>query len=608
MTVERNGDLAVTETIAVQAEGRDIRRGILRDFPTDYRRRDGGKVEVGFDVLSVTRDGAAESYTTERLSNGVRVRIGSADRLLNTGPHDLRDPLPHHAADRILPRLRRALLERDRHRLDLRDRRSRSPHHAPRTGARSSRPRSIPGRRARADRTRAIVEQQPGRIVFRTTRPLPPNNGLTVAAAWQKGVVTPPGAAQQAQWLLADNQALAVSLIGLILAGLYYLVAWMLVGRDPPKGTIIPLFGPPAGMSAAGVRYVDQMGFDNRAFTAAIIELGVNGHLKLSDHGKISTVTRNSGGKPVGAAEAGLEKALFQSDRSLALTQTNHERISAASAALKAVLVGAYKGKLFANNLLWSSLGLLLAIVAVIATVVTVAQTYPSDQVAGSIAGLLIPVLPVMFAAGLAQSAWRAHAGATGRLVAAVIVVAVALAIGLGVTFFNTHGVFSFLPVVLTAVLAFLAVLAFAWLQAPTVAGRKVKDEIDGFREYLGVAEEERLEYLNPPDKTPELFERFLPYAVALDVENTWAKRFAGVLAAAAAGAAAGYAASSWYSGNRDIANDPVSFANHIGSELSTTIASASTPPGSSGGSSGGGSSGGGSSGGGGGGGGGSGW
>ena len=34
VTVERNGDLAVTETIAVQAEGKEIRRGILRDFPT----------------------------------------------------------------------------------------------------------------------------------------------------------------------------------------------------------------------------------------------------------------------------------------------------------------------------------------------------------------------------------------------------------------------------------------------------------------------------------------------------------------------------------------------------------------------------------------------
>jgi|GEM_PF-2339514 hypothetical protein len=31
-------------------------------------------------------------------------------------------------------------------------------------------------------------------------------------------------------------------------------------------------------------------------------------------------------------------------------------------------------------------------------------------------------------------------------------------------------------------------------------------DEMEGFREYLKVAEEERLNLENPPEKTPELF------------------------------------------------------------------------------------------------------
>ena len=126
----------------------------------------------------------------------------------------------------------------------------------------------------------------------------------------------------------------------------------------------------------------------------------------------------------------------------------------------------------------------------------------------------------------------------------------------------HSRGFIEVLPGVAPAVLASFAGLAFGWLQAPSVEGRKIMDQIDGLREYLSVAEEERLEYLNPPDKTPETFERFLPYAVALDLENTWAKRFAGVLAAAAVGAAAGHAASSWYSGNHDIARDPVSFTD----------------------------------------------
>ena len=134
-------------------------------------------------------------------------------------------------------------------------------------------------------------------------------------------------------------------------------------------------------------------------------------------------------------------------------------------------------------------------------------------------------------------------------------------------------------------------------------------DQIEGFRQYLSVAEEDRLEYLNPPKKTPELFEKFLPYAIALDVENAWAKKFAGVLAAAGVATAV----SSWYSGDHDSTHDVTSFADRLGSSLPQTISSAASPPGSSGGGGGSdfsssGSSGGGSSGGGGGGGGGSGW
>ena len=134
--------------------------------------------------------------------------------------------------------------------------------------------------------------------------------------------------------------------------------------------------------------------------------------------------------------------------------------------------------------------------------------------------------------------------------------------------------------------------------------GRKVMDEIDGFKQYLGVAEEDRLNYLHPPEKTPELFERYLPYSVALDVENRWAEKFAGVLAAAAA---AGAATVAWYASDRSSDTDWSSFATRVGDTLASTVASASTAPGSSGGGSSG-SSGGGSSGGGGGGGGGSGW
>jgi uncharacterized membrane protein len=144
-----------------------------------------------------------------------------------------------------------------------------------------------------------------------------------------------------------------------------------------------------------------------------------------------------------------------------------------------------------------------------------------------------------------------------------------------------------------------LAISAFWWIAAPTREGRQVLDRIAGFRQYLSIAEGERLDRMTPPKDTPELFERYLPYAIALGVENRWAERFEGVLAAAAA---EGRQQFGWYSGSNSPWSNPTGFVGSVGSSLASAVSSASTAPGSSSGSGGGGSSGGGGGGGGGGG------
>jgi uncharacterized membrane protein YgcG len=607
VAVERNGDLSVTETIRVQAEGREIRRGILRDFPTIYTGNNGVRVEVGFEVQSVTRDGAPENFTTEPLANGVRVRIGSADRVLTNGPHtyDIRyrttrqigffadyDELYWNATGTGWT-----------FRIDLAEARITLPERVPfRQSA------FYTGAQGAQGKDAAVVEQQPGRIVFRTTRPLPPHNGLTVAAAWQKGVVEAPSAAQRATYWLQDNLAVPIALGGLALVLGFYTYAWLRVGRDPPRGTIIPLFGPPDGMSAAAVRYVENEGFDQRCFTAAIIDVAVNGHLKLSGTGKSTTIERRDGGKPVAPAERTMASKLFATKPSLVLDQANHEPIGKARDALQQGLKEAYLGKLFANNFGWSALGLVLALVLIVAIIAAIANTHGQDQAALLVVGLLAPTPFIAFASAMIYAGWQRERHGALLIVGGIAIALIAVAAGLFVMYWGARGLLDLVPAIASYTLASIVGIAFRWLQAPTVAGRRIMDQIEGFRLYLGVAEEDRLEAMNPPDKTPELFERFLPYAVALDVENTWAKRFAGVLAAAGA-AATGAAVGSWYAGQDNWSSNPVAFADHLGGSLSQTIAAAATPPGSSGGDSGGGgSSGGGSSGGGGGGGGGSGW
>src|SRR5262249_35443446 len=143
-------------------------------------------------------------------------------------------------------------------------------------------------------------------------------------------------------------------------------------------------------------------------------------------------------------------------------------------------------------------------------------------------------------------------------------------------------------------------------MPAYSVAGRKLEDHIDGLKLYMSVADADELRRMKAPPQTPEEFARLFPYAVALDVEKTWADRFTKLLGLAAVGAAAGAYYSSDH-GFSALGSGGGGFSDSI-SRLGDTISSASTPPGSSSGSSDGGGGGGGSSGGGGGGGGGSGW
>jgi uncharacterized membrane protein YgcG len=353
-------------------------------------------------------------------------------------------------------------------------------------------------------------------------------------------------------------------------------------------------------MSAAAVRFVERMGFDDRCFTAAIIDLGVNGHVKLTGDGKQTVIEHRDGGKPVGSPERDLELKLFAGKPSLQLTQANYEPLGKAKTALQVRLAQTHDGTLFTDNYLWSGLGLVLSAALLGAVVFLVINTHDSDSSALLLVSMTIPVVPIVGGAFLIRAGLRRDTFGTLLIAVGAVLVAASVLGGLVVIGVGAPGPADMLPAIAAYTLVPLAFLGFHWLQAPTVAGRGIMDRIEGFRQYLGVAEEDRLNALNPPDKTPELFERFLPYAIALDVENRWAKRFAGVLAAAGTSAAV----STWYAGSRDWRNDPVGFANHLGGALSNTISSAASPPGSSGG----GSSGGGSSGGGGGGGGGSGW
>ncbi len=63
-------------------------------------------------------------------------------------------------------------------------------------------------------------------------------------------------------------------------------------------------------------------------------------------------------------------------------------------------------------------------------------------------------------------------------------------------------------------------------LKRETVAGNKIATDAKGFKMFLAATEKDQLNFRNPPDRTPELFEKYLPYALALGVEQLWSEHF----------------------------------------------------------------------------------
>jgi uncharacterized membrane protein YgcG len=601
VVVHPDASMTVTEDITVKATGRQIRRGIVRDFPTTYRDRLGKTVTVGFKVLEVLRDGQTEPYHIQLAANGVKIYIGQKKVFLRPGVYTY---TIRYQVDRELGFFQdfdelywnvtgngwTFPIDRAEAVIEL-------P-----SGAKIRRYAAYTG--YQGERGHDVTVKPGDRdIVFTTTRGLAPKEGLTVAVAWPKGVVHEPSGQEKVGFFLRDNQAMAVGCVWLVLLLGFYLWAWYQVGRDPAKGTIIPLFSPPRGFSPAGVRFVSRMGFDDKAFAAAVVDMAVKGAVQIQeDGGDYTLVRRDAGQAPLARGEQLIAARLFPGGGSIKLENENHTRIKSAIDALKKNLTTELEKIYFVTNSGYLGAGIGITLLGVGLVVIMAPDKPPA--LFGSL-WLTIWTIGCYFLAVTAYQRWRALSRdfGLGKFIGALGTTLFALPFFIGEIF--GAGIFAkavSVPAVVTlAAMAFLDALFYHLLKAPTLSGRKVMDQIEGFKLYLSVAEKERLNLLNPPEKTPELFEKYLPYALALDVENAWSEQFAEVLARA--GTEDQPYTPVWYSGSSWDGFHTSRFADSLGNSFAGAISSSSTAPGSSAGSDGGGFSGGG-----GGGGGGSGW
>jgi hypothetical protein len=609
ITVNLDRTMEVTETITVQSAGEQIRHGIYRDFPTRYKDRLGNNYSVTFDVVGVERDGKAEPYRTEDLSNGVRVYFGSSAFDLPPGLHTYRftyrtsrqlgffkdhDELSWNvtgngwgfridraSATVVLPETVRQQIQG----LDGF------------TGYQNEKGKAFVSGRGRT-----------GNPTFRAGHLLP-HQDLSIVITWPKGLIAPPTAAEKRKEFIQDNKGIALGVIGLLVVWAYYFIAWWMVGRDPKPGTIVPFYEPQDNLSAAGMRFLERMGFDEKVFTAAILGLAAKGYLTIDHTGKNYRLVRKRGYGTVepklSADEKILAEKLFSEGDKLELTEHN-ARLQSAQQVLKSTLGDAMEKHYFFTNgrYLWP--GVILTALMVVVMVVLAG---------GAFTGIFMSIWLTGWSAGVAVllvsvvRAWGSVLSGAGGVAGAVFITLFSLPFigGECMGFYMLKSSVGYVPIAVILLGVLSGLLFHYLLKAPTLAGRALMDRVEGFRMFLSAVDGERMNRMAPVAKTPELFERFLPYALALGVEHAWAQQFSQVLAAAAGASSqggqggTGYAPS-WYAGTGFSTFSPEGFTSSFSSSFSGAVSSASAPASSSSGSGGGGSSGGGGGGGGGGG------
>jgi hypothetical protein len=545
--VMQDGWIEVTETIRVRSEGNRIRRGIYRDFPTTYEDKLGNEYVVGFKPLAVLRNNAREDFHSQDIRDGQRVYFGSSSRFLNNGEHTY---IFRYRASRML-----GFFEgHDELYWNVTGTDWAFPIDS--ASATVAFGFDIPtvemtvegytGRFGSNARDYSARIDGSGRAEIQANNPLPALNGLTVVVGWPKGYTEEPSGMQRAGWLLSDNANLLVALLGLVILWAYYIPVWRHFGKDPDDGVLVTRYEPPQGFSPASLRYIRQMYYDDKTMTAAVVNLAVKGYLRID-------------------LEEGADGFLGigKEEDKYSLVKTRPEGNAPQMAAGEQELYDS----LFSSGQ------------------VIVLENENHEEL------------------GEAKSAhkkslkedYKKHYFKTNGLlnIPAILVVIISTVIAL------LAGPSAF--VILTIIMMFVTMVLFATImKRPTIRGRNLLDEILGFKDYLEVAEKDELNLRNPPEKTPELFETYLPFALALGVDQLWAEKFASVLAAVQQTDGTTYQPR-WYNGSFNTM-DLSQTTSQLSSSLNTAISSSVTPPGSSSGGGGGGFSGGGGGGGGGGG------
>ena len=521
IVIDTTGLATVTEHIKVYAGGNVIKRGIVRRIPVFREDKNGHKRRVDIVFTNVLKNGESEPFR-EMTENGYKViYVGSKDVLLDPGEYEYAITYQTRGHVGFFNGFDEFYWNVTGNEWAFPIDEASATIHLPHgavvkntscyTGVKGSKAQDCNGG---SDST--------GTVSFHTRGPLGTGEGFTVAVSWQAGLIARPGFWEELygnmkDWLLAAA--------GLLLLLGYYYRNWSKYGRDPVMPTIVPSFNPPNNWSPAVLRYVFQKHIDHRAFSVALLNMAVKKTMTITSEGSVYTITgadKDNRDRLAAEEEAIFGKLFSGKKRSLKMESTNHSRFNSARTAFDSSLVNQVQPRSFLQkNGKQALLGSLWTLAVLIAYFAINRTELPQ----GFLISLPFGVVGTgVFLLGL--SMFKESGCAAGFMVIFGLVFVIPM-------------FFVLIPFLQTASLAgilFFILVTIAWvvylklIKAPTAEGVDAEAKIKGFKMYLETAEEHRLNMLMPPDKTPALFERLLPYAIALEVENKWGEKFQSVL------------------------------------------------------------------------------
>jgi len=600
ITVNPNATLRIRETISVLVAAGGTSAGLYRDFPASYRDRLGNVYVVHLQVDSLERDGEPVDVSLAKQPEGLRVYLEGSGRTVPPGKHTYE---LNYTLDRALG------LYADHDELywsvtgsgwTLPTAEITATVHLPPGIAREAIILdAFTGAQFSAGSDYAATADNQSNVTFRTIRPFAPREGLTIVVRWPKRFIRPPTDDENYHYFLEDNLVLLTGLAGLALVLAYYIAAWFLGGRREQPSLVSPRSSPPRGFSPAAVRYAWRGDFDHRAFAVDLLNLGVKKYIALLEGGTGNYILGRLPGTPshaqdsprrpdesaeptpeIASDEALVLKQVFATSRTIRLSPENQTLIGSALEALRRNLSFQFEKASITRNSRYLVPGLLLSLLAVLRCGFSVPGAPRLLTLIVTLA-LLIAGLAAAIATVVILMAWKdtllnpLHRGAAAkqalRLTAFALPLYLAVIAGLKVLLGATSAT-------TTLVLAGFVGLACAFHYVLKLFGRArraLQDEIEGLRMFL--AEPDKGRVMSRLPRTPATFERFLPYALALNVEKAWSEKFVAALTQTAPERKYSPA---WYTGRGWSPAAALTFATSLGTSLTSALVSALTPSG----------------------------